>query len=61
MCHAKGLEFDAEGVETAYDFPHAMEIAKQAGFRGVYSIEFEGSGDPYLGIQKTLDEILKYL
>ena len=61
VCHAKGLEFDAEGVETAYDFPHAMEIAKQAGFRGVYSIEFEGSGDPYLGIQKTLDEILKYL
>ncbi len=61
LCHAKGLEFDANGAETAYDFPHAMEIARQANFRGVYSIEFEGSGDPYLGIQKTLDEILKYL
>ena len=61
VCHAKGLEFDADGVETAYDFPHAMEIAKQAGFRGVYSIEFEGSGDPYAGIQKTFDELMKYL
>jgi len=61
LCHAKGLEFDANGAETAYDFPHAMEIARQANFRGVYSIEFEGPGDPYAGIQKTLDELLKYL
>jgi hypothetical protein len=38
-----------------------MEIARQANFRGVYSIEFEGPGDPYAGIQKTLDELLKYL
>lgn len=61
LCHAKGLEFDTEGVETAYDFARAMEISKRAGFRGVYSIEFEGSGDPYLGIQKTFDELMKYL
>ena len=61
VCHAKGLEFDADGAEKGYDFPHAMEIARMAGFRGVYSIEFDGSGDPYAGIQKTLDELLKYL
>lgn len=61
VCHAKGLEFDAGGMETAYDFPRAMEIARKAGFRGVYAIEFEGPGDPYAGIQKTLDELLKYL
>ena len=61
LCHAKGLEFDADGKETAYDFPRAMEIARKAGFRGVYSIEFDGPGDPYAGIQKTLDELLKYL
>ena len=61
VCHAKGLEFDANGAEKGYDFPRAMEIAKKAGFRGVYSIEFDGPGDPYAGIQKTLDELLKYL
>ncbi len=61
VCHAKGLEFDADGAETGYDFPQAMQIAKTAGFRGVYSIEFDGPGDPYAGIQKTLDELLKYL
>ncbi len=60
VCHATGLEFDANGVETGYDFPEAMEIAKRSGFHGVYSIEFEGRGDPYAGIQKTQDELLKY-
>jgi sugar phosphate isomerase/epimerase len=61
VCHATGLEFNAEGAETRYNFPKVMEIAKKAGYRGVYSIEFDGPGDPYAGIQKTLDELLKYL
>ena len=61
VCHAKGLEFDPSGKETRYDFAKAMQIAKQAGFKGIYSIEFEGPGDPYEGVQKTLHELLKYL
>jgi len=61
VCHAKGLDFDADGAEKGYDFPQAMAIARKAAFRGVYSVEFEGPGDPYAGIQKTLDELLKYL
>jgi sugar phosphate isomerase/epimerase len=61
VCDAKGLEFNAAGAETRYDFPKVMEIARKAGYRGVYSIEFDGPGDPYAGIQKTLDELLKYL
>jgi hypothetical protein len=61
VCHAPGLEFGADGAETEYNFPTAMDIARKADFRGVYSIEFNGSGDPYTGIQKTLDELLKYL
>jgi hypothetical protein len=61
VCHAKGLEFDAAGNETKYNFPKCIEISKKAAFTGVYSIEFEGSGEPYEGVQKTLDELLKYL
>lgn len=61
VCHAKGLTFNEEGAETGYDFPQAMAIAKKAAFHGVYSIEFDGPGDPYAGIQKTLDELLMYL
>jgi sugar phosphate isomerase/epimerase len=61
LCHAKGLEFDAGGKETKYDFPRCLAAAKEAGFKGVYSIEYEGPGDPYAGVQKTLDQLLKYL
>jgi hypothetical protein len=61
VCHAKGLDIGPDGIEKEYDFPNAMEISKKAGFKGIYSIEYEGAGDPYTGIQKTLDELVKYL
>jgi len=61
VCHAKGLDFDSAGKETKFDFPKCIEISKKAGFPGIYSIEYEGPGDPYAGVQKTLDELLKYL
>ena len=61
VCHAKGLDFDSAGIETKFDFPKCIEISKKAGFKGIYSIEYEGPGDPYAGVQKTLDELLKYL
>jgi sugar phosphate isomerase/epimerase len=61
VCHVTGLEFDSNGVETGYDFSQSMETAKRSGFHGIYTIEFAGPGDPYAGIQRTLDELLKYL
>ena len=59
ICHAKGLEFDAQGNEMKYDFPRCVEIAKRDRFRGVYSVEFEGTGDPYQGVQNVINELLK--
>lgn len=61
VCHAKGQAFDARGVEQTFDFPQAMEIARNSGFKGIYSIEFNGPGDPYAGIQSTLNELLHYM
>jgi sugar phosphate isomerase/epimerase len=61
VSHAKGLEFDEHGVETAFDFPRAMQAAKRAGFQGVYSIEYEGPGDPYTGVQNVVNELMRYL
>ena len=60
VCHAKGLEFDANGNETKFDFARCVEIAKHAGYKGVYSIEYEGPGDPYEGVQKVVDELLRH-
>jgi len=34
-------------------------IAKAAGYRGYFSMEFEGQGGPYEGTQKLLDQSLK--
>jgi sugar phosphate isomerase/epimerase len=61
VCHAKGLEFDASGNETRYDFAGCIAIAKKAGYKGVYSIEYEGADDPYEGVQKVVNELEKYL
>jgi hypothetical protein len=61
VCHAKGLQFDASGTETAFDFPRCIAASKRANFKGVYSIEYEGPGDPYEGVQHVVDELVKYL
>lgn len=61
VSHAKGLQFDSQGRETAFDFPRAMAAAKQAHFAGVFSIEYEGPGDPYVGVQHVVDELRRYL
>jgi len=60
VCHAKGLEFDAQGNETRFNFPACVEIAKREKFRGTYSVEFEGTGDPYRGVQAVMNELLRY-
>jgi sugar phosphate isomerase/epimerase len=61
VCHAKGLKFDAKGNETAFDFAQCVKTSKGAGFKGVYSIEYEGEGDPYQGVQYVVDELVRYL
>lgn len=61
VSHAKGLEFDASGNETKYDFTRCMAIAKTAGYKGVFSVEYEGPADPYDGVQKVVNELERYL
>lgn len=61
VCHAKGLKFDAQGNETAFNFPECVQTSKAAGFPGAYSIEFEGAGDPYIGVQHVVDELKRDL
>lgn len=60
VCHAKGLRFGADGNETAFDFGRCVAISKQAGYKGVYSIEYEGGEDPYAGVESVVNELLRY-
>lgn len=61
VCHATGLEFDSKGNETKYNFAECVEIAKREHFRGVYAVEFEGSGDASAGVQNVINELLRYI
>lgn len=61
VCHAKGLQLDASGNETAFDFGRCMAISKQAGYKGIYSVEYEGGGDAYRGVQGVVNELLRYM
>lgn len=61
LCHAKGFDFDHDGNETEFDFPACVALSKRVGFRGVYSVEYEGSGDPYEGIQNVINELDRLL
>jgi hypothetical protein len=61
VCHAKGLEFDANGNETRFNFARCVEISRQAHFRGIYSIEYEGAGDPYEGVRSVVNELVRDL
>ncbi len=61
VCHARGLTFDQMGRETGFDFKRCVRIAEAAGFKGVYSAEFAGRGDPYEGVQNVIKELVEYL
>ena len=54
ICHAKSIDFDEKGEMTTFDFGRCVALAEKLGFRGIYSIEYEGKGDPYDGVTKTV-------
>ncbi|MGA2983562.1 MAG: TIM barrel protein [Terriglobia bacterium] len=64
VCHARyetpaGAEMN--GKLITFDFARCMKISQTARFKGAYSAEFAGAGDPYEGTQKIIDELVKYL
>lgn len=61
VCHAKGVKLDANGNETTFDFSECVRIAKDARYRGLYSVEYTDSGSAYVGVQTVVDELLRFL
>jgi sugar phosphate isomerase/epimerase len=60
ISHMKDCEVD-RGKVVRVDPERTFGIAKAAKYKGYYSIEFEGEGDPYEGTQKLIDLSLKAL
>jgi len=60
ISHVKDSEVD-EGKVFRVDVGKTFAIAKASGYRGYFSMEWEGQGEPYEGTQKLLDDSVKYL
>ena len=60
ISHVKDMEVD-EGKVYRVDVDRIFAIAKKAGYRGYFSMEWEGTGDPYEGTRRLLEQSLKDL
>ena len=60
ISHVKDSEVDG-GKVVRVDMAKTFGIAKASGYRGYFSMEWEGQGGPYEGTQKLIDESLKNL
>lgn len=61
MAHVKDASEDGKGQVRSVDLAKLFGIAKQAGYRGYFSIEAELPGDPFANTAKVAGETLKYL
>lgn len=60
ISHVKDSEVD-NGKVFRVSMAKTFAIAKAAGYRGYFSMEFEGQGEPYEGTRKLIEESLKDL
>jgi len=61
ISHMKDSEVGEGGEVRTVDFARCFAIAKAAGYRGYFSMEWEGKGEPYAGTQQLIEETLKNL
>jgi sugar phosphate isomerase/epimerase len=60
IAHVKDSEVDG-GKVVRVDVAKTFGIAKASGYRGYYSMEWEGQGGPYEGTQLLIDQSLKFM
>ena len=58
--HAKAGQFTESGEEVHIDYAAEFAILQRAGYRGPLVIEYEGAGDPAVGIQRTRELIERH-
>jgi sugar phosphate isomerase/epimerase len=61
ISHMKDSEVGEKGKLYTVDVAKCFEIAKANGYRGYFSLEWEGQGEPNGGVQKLIEESLKNL
>ncbi len=62
MCHVKDMVETDNGQIIKVDLGRMFGLAKQSGYQGYYSMEFDSElGDPVAGTKLLVEESLKYL
>jgi sugar phosphate isomerase/epimerase len=61
ISHMKDGEYKDSGEFVKVDVAKTFAIAKAAGYRGYFSIEWEGHGNPFDATKRLVDECLKDL
>ncbi|MHB0878798.1 MAG: sugar phosphate isomerase/epimerase family protein [Anaerolineae bacterium] len=61
VAHVKTYGFDAQGSEAAYSVEKAMALGEKSGFKGPYSIEFEGEGEQFDGVADSVKLLRRIL
>jgi len=61
ISHMKDSEVDDKGKLYTVDVSKCFEIAQANGYRGYFSMEWEGQGEPMAGVQKLIEQSLKNL
>jgi sugar phosphate isomerase/epimerase len=61
ISHVKDSEPGDNGKVFRIDVRKTFGIVKSAGFRGYYSMEWEGEGDPFEGTRRLVEQSIKFL
>jgi sugar phosphate isomerase/epimerase len=62
MCHVKDTVQDKDGQVRVVDLSTMFQLAKNAGYRGYFSMEYDiAAGDPFPGTQQLITKTLTYL
>jgi hypothetical protein len=60
ISHVKDSEVDG-GKTVRVDLERTFSIAKKSGYKGYFSIEWEGAGDVWVENGKLIEQSLRYL
>ena len=60
ISHAKDSERAGQTIYRV-SMKRCFEIARESGYRGYFSMEWEGAGEPFGGTQKLIEEALRFM
>ena len=61
ISHVKETEVGEKGKVAHVDLPRTFGIAKQHGYKGYFSMEWDSPGDPYAGTKGLIEKTLQNL